>query len=52
MLALLEQLNDEFGKTIVMVTHDRARPSTRTPSVHLDKGELSEGADLLERSLR
>ena len=29
MLDLMERLNRELGKTIIMVTHDRARPSTR-----------------------
>jgi putative ABC transport system ATP-binding protein len=39
-LELLEQLNREFQKTIVMVTHDplAARRATRT--LHLDKGRL------------
>jgi putative ABC transport system ATP-binding protein len=40
-LTLLERLNKEFKKTIVMVTHDphAAEKATRRP--HLDKGELS-----------
>ena len=39
-LTLLSRLNKEFGKTIVMVTHDphAARFATRTR--HLEKGEL------------
>jgi putative ABC transport system ATP-binding protein len=39
-LSLLSRLNKEFGKTIVMVTHDphAARFATRTR--HLEKGEL------------
>ena len=39
-LDLLEQLNREFEKTIVMVTHDplAARRASRT--LHLDKGRL------------
>ena len=39
-LDLLELLNREFEKTIVMVTHDplAARRATRT--LHLDKGRL------------
>jgi len=41
-LGLLEQLNDEFGKTIVMVTHD-ARAAERAHVIkYLDKGELAE----------
>jgi putative ABC transport system ATP-binding protein len=40
-LTLLERLNKEFGKTIVMVTHDpRAAEKAHTVR-HLDKGELS-----------
>ena len=41
-LALLQRLNGEFGKTIVVVTHD-ARAAERAKTVlHLDKGELVE----------
>jgi putative ABC transport system ATP-binding protein len=41
-LALLQRLNDEFGKTIVVVTHD-ARAAERAKTVlHLEKGELVE----------
>ncbi|HEY9101790.1 ABC transporter ATP-binding protein [Chitinimonas sp.] len=40
-LDLLEQLNGELGKTIVMVTHD-ARAAERAHAIrHLEKGELS-----------
>jgi putative ABC transport system ATP-binding protein len=40
-LSLLEQLNQEFGKTIIMVTHDpRAAEKARTIH-HLDKGLLN-----------
>jgi putative ABC transport system ATP-binding protein len=51
-LSLLGQLNDQFGKTIVMVTHDRRAAEHAHAIKYLDKGELSEGADLLERSVR
>ena len=41
-LRLLDRLNDEFSKTILMVTHDpRAADHART-LYHLDKGKLSE----------
>jgi putative ABC transport system ATP-binding protein len=41
-LTLLQRLNDEFKKTIIMVTHD-ARAAERAKSVlHLDKGVLVE----------
>jgi putative ABC transport system ATP-binding protein len=40
-LGLLERLNDELGKTIVMVTHDQ-RAAERAHLVRqLDKGELT-----------
>jgi putative ABC transport system ATP-binding protein len=39
-MELMSRLNDEFGKTIIMVTHDpRAAEKARTVR-HLDKGEL------------
>ena len=41
-LALLQRLNGEFGKTIVVVTHD-ARAAERAGTVlHLEKGDLVE----------
>jgi putative ABC transport system ATP-binding protein len=43
-LTLLERLNDEFKKTIVIVTHD-AHAAQRAKSVlHLEKGDLIEKA--------
>ena len=51
-LALLDQLNVQFGKTIVMVTHDRRAAERAHAIKYLDKGELSEAEDLLERSVR
>ncbi len=39
-LALLEQLNRELGKTIIMVTHDARAAETAHAMIHLDKGEL------------
>jgi putative ABC transport system ATP-binding protein len=43
-LNLLEQLNDNFGKTIIMVTHDpKAAEKARTIH-HLDKGQLGNSA--------
>jgi len=43
-LGLLQQLNREHGKTIIMVTHDPKAPEYATPThtVHLDKGELAD----------
>ncbi|MGZ3422754.1 MAG: ABC transporter ATP-binding protein [Polyangiales bacterium] len=39
-LALLEQLNKDLGKTIVMVTHDPAAAERATVIRRLDKGQL------------
>ncbi len=41
-LVLLERLNDEFHKTIVMVTHDPRAAARAHRLVHLDKGVLKE----------
>ncbi len=41
-LGLLQQLNREHGKTIIMVTHDPKAAEYATHTVHLDKGELAE----------
>jgi putative ABC transport system ATP-binding protein len=39
---LLERLNDDLGKTIVMVTHDPKAAEKARRLVHLEKGELVE----------
>jgi putative ABC transport system ATP-binding protein len=39
-LTLLSKLNREFGKTIVMVTHDPHAASFAGRRLHLEKGEL------------
>jgi putative ABC transport system ATP-binding protein len=39
-LILLRRLNQEFGKTIVMVTHDHHAASAAQKVHHLDKGKL------------
>ncbi|HEU4580815.1 MAG TPA: ABC transporter ATP-binding protein [Polyangiaceae bacterium] len=39
-LALLERLNQEFNKTIIMVTHDPAAAERAKKVHHLDKGAL------------
>ncbi|GAB3340742.1 ABC transporter ATP-binding protein [Marilutibacter aestuarii] len=41
-LALLQSLNRDHGKTIVMVTHDPKAAEHATHSLHLDKGTLVE----------
>ncbi|MBL8524510.1 MAG: ABC transporter ATP-binding protein [Betaproteobacteria bacterium] len=39
-LAMLKQLNEEMGKTIIMVTHDAHAAEAARRLVHLEKGEL------------
>jgi putative ABC transport system ATP-binding protein len=39
-LTLLQRLNREYGKTIVMVTHDPKAAEFASRTVHLDKGTL------------
>ena len=39
-LSLLQRLNREYGKTIVMVTHDPKAAEFANRTVHLDKGTL------------
>jgi putative ABC transport system ATP-binding protein len=43
-LGLLQQLNREHGKTIIMVTHDPKAAEHATHTLHLDKGSLVEQA--------
>ena len=40
-LVLLERLNREYKKTILMVTHDPHAAERASRMVHLDKGVLS-----------
>src|SRR5205085_10546038 len=40
-LSLLQALNKDHGKTIVMVTHDPHASARASRVVHLDKGQLS-----------
>ncbi|MEO8743006.1 MAG: ABC transporter ATP-binding protein [Lysobacteraceae bacterium] len=44
-LRLLQQLNREHGKTIVMVTHDPKAAEYATHTIHLDKGTLAEAPE-------
>ena len=39
-LDLMDRLNDELGKTIVMVTHDQRAAERAHATVHLEKGRL------------
>ncbi len=43
-LGLLQQLNRDHGKTVVMVTHDPKAAEYATHTLHLDKGTLVEQA--------
>jgi putative ABC transport system ATP-binding protein len=43
-LDLLQALNREYGKTIIMVTHDPHAAERAHRTVHLDKGLLREGS--------
>jgi putative ABC transport system ATP-binding protein len=40
-LSLLQALNKDHGKTIIMVTHDPHASARASRTVHLDKGQLS-----------
>ncbi|MBN3818321.1 ABC transporter ATP-binding protein [Paraburkholderia sp. Se-20369] len=42
-LALMQRLNAELGKTIIMVTHDAHAAGAAKALVHLEKGELIDG---------
>jgi len=42
-LAMLQRLNTELGKTIIMVTHDATAAGAAKKLVHLDKGEILAG---------
>ena len=43
-LAMMNRLNEEAGKTIVMVTHDGNAANAAKTMLHLDKGELTHEA--------
>jgi putative ABC transport system ATP-binding protein len=45
-LRLLQRLNEEFGKTLVMVTHDPAAAEFAKRVVHLDKGRIVDAPPL------
>jgi len=45
-LALLQKLNKDFGKTIVMVTHDPHSAAAASRLIHLDKGKFVEAEDM------
>jgi putative ABC transport system ATP-binding protein len=41
-LGLLERLNDDIGKTIIMVTHDPKAAEKAHRLIHLEKGVLAD----------
>ena len=43
---IMQRLNREMGKTIVMVTHDRRAAEHAKAIMQLEKGELSERVEL------
>jgi len=45
-MTLLQRLNREHGKTIIMVTHDPKAAEYARRTLHLDKGTLVESADV------
>ncbi|MEM7263885.1 MAG: ABC transporter ATP-binding protein, partial [Planctomycetota bacterium] len=42
-MVLLQRLNQELGKTILMVTHDQVAADMAKRTLHLDKGTLVDG---------
>ncbi len=49
-LSLLQKLNKEFGKTIVMVTHDPHSAAAASRLIHLDKGKFVEAEPMAAAS--
>lgn len=47
-LALLQRLNSEFNKTIIIVTHDAKAAERATRVLHLDKGVLVERLEAMQ----
>ena len=45
-LTILQLLNRELGKTVIMVTHDPAAAKYASRVLHLDKGQFSERTEL------
>ena len=43
-LTMLQRLNADVGKTIIMVTHDAHAAEAAKSLVHLEKGELTNNA--------
>ena len=43
-LGLIQTLNREYGKTVIMVTHDPRAAEFATSRLHIDKGQLAEAS--------
>ena len=50
-LGLLQRLNQEAGKTVIMVTHDPKAAAYARRIVHLEKGELLDEEGQTQRNL-
>ena len=48
-MTLLIALNREFGKTIILVTHDPKVAGVAHRQLHLEKGVLARDLDMLDR---
>ena len=46
-MQVLERLNRELGKTLIMVTHDPATAGHAHKTLHLDKGRLAASSDVV-----
>ena len=45
-LSLLQKLNKDFGKTVIMVTHDPHSAAAASRVIHLDKGQFVEASSV------
>jgi putative ABC transport system ATP-binding protein len=50
-LSLLQKLNSEFGKTVLMVTHDPHSAAAAKRIIHLDKGKFVEPDPLVQKEM-
>jgi putative ABC transport system ATP-binding protein len=49
-MELLQQLNNELHKTMIMVTHDPKTAQYADQTLHLDKGKLVEAEARMQQS--
>jgi putative ABC transport system ATP-binding protein len=50
-MALMDELVDKYGKTVLMVTHDPVVAARAHTTLHLEKGVLVEGSKLRQNVL-